>query len=133
MPDIQDFLNAIEPERRRNEALSLDRIFQDVTGFSPKLWSGRMVGYGQYAYTYDSGHSGISLATGFAVSARHLVIYIMPGYTEFPELLARLGTYRKGKACLYLTRLENADDGALRALIRAGLDDLGTRWTVEAT
>ncbi len=131
--DALAHIEAIEPERRRVEARALDAIFREVTGFAPKLWSGRMIGYGQYDYTYDSGHSGTSLATGFAMSARQISIYILPGYTPFPEIMARLGKHKTGKSCLYLTRLENADEGALRDLIRAGLDDLGTRWTVQPT
>ena len=57
----------------------------------------------------------------------------MPGYAAFPEIMARLGKHRTGKACLYLTRLKHADEVALRDLIRAGLDNLGTRWTVGPT
>ncbi|MEO1155364.1 MAG: DUF1801 domain-containing protein, partial [Pseudomonadota bacterium] len=74
-----------------------------------------------------------SLATGFAPAKRNLTIYIMPGYTPFPDIMARLGKYKMGKACLYLTRLDNADENALRDLIRAGLDDLATRWPVAPT
>ncbi|MEL6168540.1 MAG: DUF1801 domain-containing protein [Pseudomonadota bacterium] len=124
---------AIEDPRRNAEAKALDTLFRDVTGFAPRLWSGRMVGYGSYDYTYESGHSGTSLATGFAVGARQLTLYIMPGYTPFPEIMERLGKHKKGKACLYLTRLENADDSALRDLIRAGLEDLGARWVISPT
>ncbi|MEO1788459.1 MAG: DUF1801 domain-containing protein [Pseudomonadota bacterium] len=131
--EVQAQIAAIEDPRRKAEAEQLDQIFREVTGYRPKLWSGRMVGYGQYDYTYDSGHSGTSLATGFAPAKRNLTIYIMPGYTPFPDIMARLGKYKMGKACLYLTRLEHADEQALRDLIRAGLDDLGTRWAVQAT
>ncbi|MEM9475874.1 MAG: DUF1801 domain-containing protein [Pseudomonadota bacterium] len=131
--EAEAHITAIDNPRRKAEAEALDRIFREVTGYQPKLWSGRMVGYGQYDYTYDSGHSGTWLATGFAVGKRNVTVYIMPGYTPFPDIMARLGKYKLGQACLYLTRLENADETALRDLIRAGLDDLGTRWTVQAT
>ena len=57
----------------------------------------------------------------------------MPGYTPFPEIMSRIGKHKAGKCCLYLTRLENADEQALRDLIRAGLDDLATRWTIDPT
>ena len=49
------------------------------------------------------------------------------------DLLARLGPHRMGKSCLYLKRLAGIDDAVLRGVIRAGLDDLGRRWTVEPT
>ena len=131
--EAEAHIAAIEPERRRLEALELDGLFREVTGFAPKLWSGRMVGYGSYDYTYESGHSGTSLATGFASSARQMTVYIMPGYTPFPEIMERIGPHRKGKCCLYITRLEKIDGTALRDLIRAGLDDLGTRWEIKPT
>ena len=131
--EVDVYIEAIEPERRRDEARRLDALFREVTGYRPKLWSGRMIGYGQYDYTYPTGHSGTSLATGFAVAARQLTIYILPGYTPFPEIMARIGKHRHGKSCLYLTRLSDADENALRDLIRAGLDDLGSRWPVAPT
>ena len=92
-----------------------------------------MIGYGAYDYTYDSGRSGTCLATGFAVAPRQVTIYIMPGYTPFPGIMARIGKHRMGKSCLYLTHLDDADENTLRELIRAGLDDLATRWPVRPT
>lgn len=130
MTEAEAYLAEIGDPRRGAEAERLDTMFREETGFRPHLWSGRMIGYGAYDYTYESGHSGTSLATGFAVAPRQITLYIMPGYTPFPDIMARLGKYRAGKACLYLTRLEDADEAALRDLIRAGLDDLASRWTV---
>lgn len=131
--EAEAYLAAITPERRRAEAQHLDGLFREVTGYRPRLWSGRMIGYGRYSYTYESGHSGTFLATGFAAAARHLTIYILPGYTPFPDITARLGPHKHGKSCLYISRLDGIDDAALRDLVRAGLDDLATRWDVEST
>ncbi|MEM6825627.1 MAG: DUF1801 domain-containing protein [Pseudomonadota bacterium] len=130
--EAEAHIAALEPAHRRAEAETLDALFRRVTGYDPRLWSGRMIGYGAYDYTYETGHSGTSLATGFAVGARQLTIYVLPGYTPFPEIMARLGKHRRGKSCLYLTRLEHADADALAELIRAGLDDLATRWQIRA-
>lgn len=127
----EDFLAAVEPEARRAEAARLDAIFREVTGWSPRMWGPSMVGYGRYAYTYDSGHSGVAMATGFAPRKAELVVYILPGYADFGAMLADLGPHRLGKSCLYLKRLAGIDEAALKRLIRAGLDDLGQRWTVE--
>jgi hypothetical protein len=131
--DVAAFLADVQPPERQAEALALDAIFRQATGFSPRLWAGSMVGYGRYAYRYDSGHSGVSLATGFAPRKAELVVYILPGYADFAGLLARLGPHRLGKSCLYLRRLQGIDTGILAEMIRAGLADLSTRWTVEPT
>jgi hypothetical protein len=89
-----------------------------------------MVGYGRYDYTYDSGRSGQSLATGFSPRKAEQAIYIMPGYTDFTAIRARLGKHRMGKACLYIKRLSDIDTDVLAELIRAGLDDLASQHPV---
>jgi len=133
MSQVQEFLHNVEPERRFHEAATLDQLFQRVTGWQPRFYKGGMLGYGSYDYTYASGHSGTSFATGFAPRKAKLSIYIMPGYTDFGGLLDRLGKHSKGKACLYLNKLRDADLDVLAELIRSGLDDLGTRWNVQGT
>ena len=127
-----DTIAAIKDDKRRAEALRLDEIFRDVTGWQPKLW-GQLIGYGQYHYVYDSGREGDFLATGFAPRAREFSLHILPGYSEFPEIAARLGPHRRGKSCWYIKSLEKTDEAALRDLIRAGLADLAETWTIEAT
>lgn len=129
--DIETYLAGVIPERQA-EARRLVHIFTEVTGYAPRIWAGRMVGFGRYDYRYETGHSGQSLATGFAMGRAEISIYILPGYTDFGPILKDLGKHRLGKSCLYLRRLLPSDEPALRRLIRAGLDDLATRWPVFA-
>ncbi|MGB7241457.1 MAG: DUF1801 domain-containing protein [Sulfitobacter sp.] len=133
MTEVDAFLSTVEPARRRTEAAKLNVLFKEITGWTPEFWRDGMLGYGRYDYTYASGRSGSYFATGFAPRRAKLSIYIMPGYTDFDSILARLGKHTKGKSCLYLNRLEDADLDVLAELIRAGLDDLATRWPVHAT
>jgi hypothetical protein len=126
---VADYLAGLAPDRRA-EAERLIPIFSEVTGYPTVIWAGSMVGFGRYDYTYDSGHSGTSFATGFAARKAELSLYILPGYGDFAPILARLGKHRTGKSCLYLKRLQGVDERALRDLIRAGLDVLGRCWTV---
>lgn len=130
---VEDWLGGLAPPERQAEARRLVQVFREVTGWEPRLYTGGMVGFGRYAYTYASGHSGTAFATGFAPRKAELSIYIMPGYGDFGGILARLGKHRMGKACLYLRRLSDADEAVLRELIAAGLADLRKRWVVEAT
>lgn len=130
MSEVERFLAAVEPPRRHTEAAQLDQFFRDVTGWTPRLWSGSILGYGSYDYTYASGRSGTYLATGFSPRKAKLSIYIMPGYADFEPILARLGKHKKGKSCLYLNKLEDADLAVLAELVRAGLRDLDQHWPV---
>lgn len=130
---VEDFLAAVTPERKRADAQALDRLFREVTGFAPRMWGPSIVGYGRYHYRYESGREGDFLATGFSPRKANLVLYIMPGYQDFGEILARLGKHRLGKSCLYINKLADVDVSVLGELIRAGLDDLGRRWPIEPT
>lgn len=131
--DVADFLDQVQPPRRHSEAARLDRLLREITGWGPVLWNGGMLGYGRYDYTYETGRTGTWFATGFAPRKAKLSIYIMPGYTDFGPILDRLGKHKKGKSCLYLNKLEDADLDVLAELIRAGLSDLATRWPVHPT
>lgn len=131
--DVDAYLASVEPARRREDARRLDTIFREVTGFRPEMWGPSIIGYGRYHYVYASGREGDFLATGFAPRKANLVLYIMPGYADFGDILARLGKHRLGRSCLYINKLADIDEAALRELIRAGLEDLGKRWPVIPT
>lgn len=133
MSEADAFLTQVSPDRRHAEAAKLDTLFREITGWQPTLYSGGILGYGRYDYTYSSGRTGSYFATGFAPRKAKLTVYIMPGYADFDSILTRLGKHTKGKSCLYLNKLEDADMDVLTELIRAGLDDLATRWPVHAT
>lgn len=129
--DVDAFLATIPHPRRREDSVTLNAIFKEITGFDPVIWGASMVGYGRYDYTYKTGHSGSSLATGFAPRKSSLSLYIMPGYKDYGSILDRLGKHKTGVSCLYVNKLADIDQSVLRELIAAGLADLATRWPVK--
>lgn len=131
--DVTKFIAAIENKTRRTDAEQLDAMFRRVTGWTPRMWGPTIIGYGQYDYKYESGRTGTSLATGFSPRKANQVLYIMPGYQDFDDILARLGKYKLGKACLYINKLADVDMNVVEEIVKAGIDDLGTRWPVSAT
>lgn len=128
--DVAAFLHAVEHPTRRADALALDALFQEITGWQPRLWGPSIIGYGQYHYRYSSGLEGDFLATGFSPRKASLSIYIMPGYQDYGAILSRLGKHKSGKACLYVNKLADIDMTVLAELIRAGLDDLARTYPV---
>lgn len=129
--DPIDFIDAVEHPTRKSDAQTLDALFQKITGFAPKMWGPTIIGYGSYDYTYESGGTGSSLATGFSPRKTNLSIYIMPGYQDFSEILSRLGRHKIGKSCLYVNKLADVDIDVLEELIRAGLKSLDAKWPVQ--
>ena len=130
--DIEPFLAAVTPPQRQADARRLVGIFREETGFEPRLWA-TMVGFGRYAYVYDTGHKGEALASGFAPRKAELVFYIGTGVEALGPLLARLGKHRQSKACIYVNKLSDIDEAVLRELIRAGLVELAKRWPITPT
>lgn len=128
---VADFLAGVDPQRRRDDGLELDRIFQSETGWKPRMWGPTIVGYGEYHYVYASGREGDSLATGFSPRKANLSIYIMPGYQDLSDELSRLGKHKMGKSCLYVNKLADIDQAVLREIISKGLLQLGKSWAVK--
>lgn len=127
--DREVWLAGVE-DKRRDEARRLLTIFTEVTGWEPRLWGPSMVGFGRYEYRYDSDHSGESLVVGFSPRKAELSLYGLTSGAEAERLLPGLGPHRLGKSCLYVKRLDRADETVLRGLIRAGVADCQSRWTV---
>lgn len=113
---------------RREEADELLTMHEEITGEEPVVWAGRIVGFGEYEYRYDSGHGGRAPLLAFAPgSARH-TIYLATGFAEkWPDLVQRLGPHKASTACLYLTRLSKVDRDVLRQLLELTLADTRER------
>jgi hypothetical protein len=125
---VSDYLDALPDAGRREDAKSVAEMLARITGEAPKLWGPSMIGYGAYAYTYDSGHSGLAFRIGFAPRKSELVLYIIPGCERFPDLMAKLGRHRVGKSCLYVKRLADISSAVLEALLRAAWDEMTARY-----
>ncbi|WP_430646734.1 DUF1801 domain-containing protein [Agromyces sp. GXS1127] len=107
---------------RRAEADELLALFGEVSGEPPVVWAGRIVGFGEVEYRYESGRGGRSPLLAFAPTPRQHTIYLSEGFPErWPELLASLGPHRSSKVCLYLPRLTGVDRGVLRTLLERAL------------
>jgi hypothetical protein len=118
----KDFIAAMEGGPRKADAEALLKWMTKVTGLKPKMWGPSIIGFGRYAYTYDSGHSGEMCMTGFSPRKANLVLYILPGYLDLADKLARLGKHKTGKSCLYINKLADVDMAVLEEIVRFGLD-----------
>ena len=118
---VRDFVDSVENETRRKDAKALLKIFKEVTGLTPQMWGPSLIGYGRYHYKYESGREGEMLMTGFSPRKANLVLYIMPGYLELEEKLARLGKHKLGKSCLYVNKLADVDIDVLKEIIAFGV------------
>ncbi|SJN09705.1 hypothetical protein FM113_06970 [Leucobacter sp. 7(1)] len=107
---------------RRAEADTLLALFSELIDAPPVVWAGRIIGFGEFEYLYESGHGGRAPVLAFAPGPRQHTIYLVNDFAErWPELMAELGPHRASKVCLYLTRLDKVDLGVLRKLLELTL------------
>ena len=126
--DVNAFLDAVENPRRRSDARQLLALMRKVTGAPPKMWGPSIVGFGKYHYRYASGREGESLRVGFSPRKQNLVIYIMPGFSDYSEILEQLGKFRTGRSCLYVNKLDDVDLVLLEQLVRESFREMKRRY-----
>lgn len=117
--DVDAFIDAVDDERRREEARTVLDLMRDITGEAPVMWGSSMVGFGRVHYRYASGREGDMFAAGFSPRKTALTVYLTEGFNEQEELLDRLGPHTTGKSCLYLKRLDAVDLDVLRNLVES--------------
>ena len=113
---------------RRAEADELLAIFGEISGEQPVVWAGRIIGFGEFEYRYESGRGGRSPLLAYAPGPTQHTIYLADDFSErWPDLMAGLGEHRASKVCLYLTRLTDVDRSALRTLLERSLAEARSR------
>ncbi|CAN5391543.1 hypothetical protein BH10ACT5_BH10ACT5_22940 [soil metagenome] len=117
--NVDDFLHAATPARRRADGLTLAEIFHEVTGADPVLWGPSMVGYGSYRFVSPNNPRtrGDWPKTGFSPRKAQLSLYGLKDLPEGAALLPTLGRYTEGAGCVYVKKLDDIDLDVLRRLI----------------
>jgi hypothetical protein len=114
---VEEFLDSVANERKRQDSYAILELMQDVTGEEPAMWGTSIVGFGSYHYKYASGRENEWFLVGFSPRKQNLTLYIMSGFDDYESLLADLGKYKTGKSCLYINKLEDVDQSTLRELV----------------
>ncbi len=121
---VDDYLNSVEDEKKRDAAFKVKALMEDVTGEEARMWGDSIVGFGHYKYKYASGREGEWMITGFAPRKRNLTLYIMSGFEEYDDLLGKLGKHSTGKSCLYINKLEDINMDVLRELVDQSVQNM---------
>lgn len=125
---VEDFLNQIENEQRKNDCFELLEICGEITNEPATMWGDNMVGFGKYHYKYKSGHEGEWFLTGFSPRKQNLTIYILSGFGNYEDLLDKLGKHNTSSSCLYIKNLKDVDRDTLQKLIKRSVEDMKRRY-----
>lgn len=114
---VSAYIDALPDERMRNDCRQLVQVMRRVTGAPPVLWGTSIVGFDSYRYTYATGNAGDWPVLGFAARARNLTLYLMDGFEQRKQVLARLGRHTHSKSCLHVKSLADVDLGVLESML----------------
>lgn len=127
---IDSYLAGIDNLQQRQDSQTLVTIMQRITKCKPVIWGSSIVGFGQYHYQYKSGREGDWPLTGFSARKQSLSIYIMPGFSDYSNLLQDLGKHKLGKSCLYVKSLDDIDIDILQKLVKQSVDYMKKTYNV---
>ena len=125
---VTTFLDSVENETRREDARVVCALMEKITGETPTMFGTSMIGFGSYHYKYASGREGDWFLTGLSPRKQNLVVYIMPGFSQYEDLISGLGKHKTGKSCLYLNRLVDIDLDVLSELIRLSVSHMKEKY-----
>jgi hypothetical protein len=112
------FLNGLTDENKRRDAFTILELMRKISQAEPKMWGTSIIGFGDYHYKYASGREGDWFQIGFSPRKQDLTLYLMQGFKQYGDLLAKLGKFKTSKGCLYIRKLSDVDLPTLEALIQ---------------
>ena len=115
---VSAFLKSITDDRKRKDAETIMKMMKRITKETPTMWGDSIVGFGSYHYMYDSGREGDWFVAGFAPRKRNLTLYVMSGFKRHDPLMKKLGKYKTGMSCLYISKLDDIDMDVLEDLVK---------------
>lgn len=126
---VTDFIQNLEKEQQRLDSEQLIALMKEVTQETPQMWGPSIIGFGSYDYTYASGHQGNAPLLGFSPRKAAISLYVFTGLEEHAHALDGLGTFKKGKACLYVKKLSDVHLPQLVILMKTTMTYLEETYT----
>jgi len=118
---VDAFIKTIPEEQKRKDATVIVDMMEKATKAKPKMWGSAIIGFGDRRLKYDSGRELDWFVMGFSPRKQNFAFYIFGAVETQPALLKKLGKYKTGKGCLYITKLNDIDLGILKEIIAKGL------------
>jgi hypothetical protein len=122
--DVIEFINTFaDTEQKRLDSFELVKLMQDFTGFEPKMWGPTIIGFGSFHYKSEkSRQEGDWPLIGFSPRKAAISLYVFTGAKEHEYLLKDLGKFKMGKACIYVKKLSDINQDALKKLMKETID-----------
>ncbi len=121
---VEDFINSIDSDAKKADAYRILELYKEATDEKPKMWGNSIVGFGRYHFKSErSRQEGDWPLAAFSPRKQNLTLYVMSDSHNYTDLLNKLGKHKTSKACLYVNKLSDVDEGILKQLIKRSYDD----------
>jgi hypothetical protein len=118
---VDTFIDQISEDQKKKDAYSILELMQDATKSKAKMWGNAIIGFGDKKIKYPNGRELDWFIMGFSPRKQNFALYIHGAVTDNSILLKKLGKYKTGKGCLYISKLEDITKTVLREIIISGL------------
>lgn len=118
---VIEFIEMVENQKKREDAIKLLDIFTETTGYPGKMWGTSIIGFGSYHYKYATGHEGDAPLVGFSPRKAKISLYFAPGDTKREDILKDFGKHTTGKGCVYINKVADINIDVLKLLINESI------------
>lgn len=124
---VEDFIKNLEDESQKEGCWTLIKIMSEVTGKEAKMWGPAIIGFDQYHYKYESGREGDMPRLAFSPRKGKFVVYGEWNFDE--EIFERLGKFKTGQVCLYITRMSDVNVEVLAELLTKTYKEVNAKYS----
>ena len=115
--NVTVFINSyVDNEQKKADSFRLVELMQEWSSAESKMWGPTIIGFDNYHYKYASGHEGDAPVLGFSPRKAAFSLYVYSDTKTSKLLLAELGKFKMGKACIYVKKLSDINISVLKEL-----------------
>ncbi len=128
--DVDDFIRSFaDTQQKKEDSFELVNLMRALTGEEPRMWGPTIIGFGSYHYKSEkSRQEGDWPLVGFSPRKAAISLYVYTGSPEHEHLLKDLGKFKMGKACIYVKKLADINQDALKRLIQETIRFLQAKY-----
>jgi hypothetical protein len=125
---VNKFLETVKDAQKRADCFEIAKMMEKAAKAKPEMWGTAIVGFGRMTYTYASGKTGEWMKIGFAPRKQNIALYGLKVFTmtngglkenkKDNTFLLKLGKYKEGGGCLYISKLADINKKELEKIIK---------------
>ena len=117
---VAGFIDSIPDEQKRKDSQVILELMEKAMKEKPKMWGSSMIGFGNVRYKSPAtGREVDWFKMGFSPRKANLSLHLGLNVKRHADALKKLGKYKTGVGCLYITKLEDVDIKVLEKMIAA--------------